>query len=214
MLEDTLGNKFRKNDVFKNNIRKLRYELLHSEKKIFLFTSTQNKTGKSTILEALATSLTLSKKKVLILDMNFTHNTLTRSFNTEVYIQDVAQKINSTVPIAQQNIVGKTQLEGLDIIGCKEGNTTPSEALFNIDIASLFESLKEAYDFLLIEGPSLNNFADSKELSQFVEGVFTVFSADSSMMQVDVQSMKFVADLKEKNHGVILNRVLTENINS
>ena len=134
--------------------------------------------------------------------MNFTHNTLTRSFNTEVYIQDVAQKINSTVPIAQQNIVGKTQLEGLDIIGCKEGNTT------------LFESLKEAYDFLLIEGPSLNNFADSKELSQFVEGVFTVFSADSSMMQVDVQSMKFVADLKEKNHGVILNRVLTENINS
>ncbi len=214
MLEDTLVNKFRKNDVFKNNIRKLRYELLHSDKKIFLFTSTQNKTGKSTVIEALATSLTLSKKKVLILDMNFTNNTLTRAFGTEVFIQDVAQNINLSAPFAQQNIAGKTQFEGLDIIGCREGNTTPSESLYNIDIKSLFEYLKESYDFLLVEGPSLNNFADSKELAQYVEGVFTVFSADLSMLQVDMESMRFIADLKGKNHGVILNKVLTENINS
>ncbi len=214
MLEDTIGTKFRKNDVFKNNIRKLRYELLHADKKIFLFTSTQNKTGKSTILEALATSLTLSKKRVLILDMNFTNNSLTRAFNSEVFIQDVAKGIDFSIPLTKQNIAGKTQLEDLDIIGCMEGNTTPSEALYNIDIKNLFEYLKEGYDFVLIEGPSLNNFADSKELAQYVEGVFTVFSADSSMQQVDVESMRYIADLKGKNHGVILNKVLTENINS
>ena len=214
MLQESTGNKFQKNDVFKNNIRKLRYELLHSGKKIFLFTSTQNKTGKSTVLEALATSLTLSKKSVLILDMNFTNNSLTKSFNTEVFIQDILQTINLSKSVAQQNIVGKTQIDGLDIIGCKEGNTTPSEALYNVDIAALFNHLKDGYDFLLIEGPSLNNFADSKELAQYVEGVFTVFSADSSMLQVDMESMRFITDLKSKNHGVILNRVLTENINS
>ncbi|HSN60973.1 MAG TPA: hypothetical protein VLR49_08560, partial [Ferruginibacter sp.] len=103
---------------------------------------------------------------------------------------------------------------GLDIIGCKEETTTPSEALYNVDIKTFFEHLKEGYDFILVEGPSLNNFADSKELSQFVDGVFTVFSADTSMLQVDMESMRFITDLKGKNHGVILNKVLTENINS
>lgn len=214
MLQDTVGKKFQINEVFKNNIRKLRYELLHANKKIFLFTSTQNKTGKSTVIEALATSLTLSKKKVLLLDMNFSNNTLTCAFGAEVYIQDVADKINMEAPFSHQNFASKTQFEGLDIIGCKEENATPSEALYNVNIEKLFQYLKEEYDFLIVEGPSLNNFADSKELAQFVEGVFTVFSADSSMSQVDVESMKFVAELKAKNHGVILNRVLTENINS
>ncbi|MBC7866553.1 MAG: hypothetical protein H7X88_03375, partial [Gloeobacteraceae cyanobacterium ES-bin-316] len=214
ILEDLSGKKFRKDNVFKNNIRKLRYELLNSEKKVFLFTSTQRKTGKSTIIEALAASLILGKKRVLILDMNFTNNTLTKMFGIDLYIQDLAQNINFGVPARQQKIAATTEQEGLEIIGCREANITPSEALFNVDMKILLEFFKASYDFVLIEGASLNNYADSKELALYVEGVFTVFSADSSVIQVDIESMKFIADLKAKNHGVILNKVLTENINS
>ena len=78
----------------------------------------------------------------------------------------------------------------------------------------LFESLKKEYDFILIEGAALNFYADSKELSQFAEGIFVVFAADSALTEIDNESMKFISELKEKNHGVILNKVLTENINS
>lgn len=214
IVADQAGKAVRKNAVFKNNIRKLRYELLNAGKQVFLFTSTQANTGKSVIIEALATSLLLSKKKVLIIDMNFSNNSLTRQFNTDVFIQDVAFKLNYAIPASQLNIADKTTQEGLYIIGCKEANITPAEALHNINMVEFFEYLKPTFDYVLIEGASLNNYADSREIAKNVEGIFTVFSADTSIQLVDQESLRFIADMKGKNHGVILNKVLTENINS
>jgi uncharacterized protein involved in exopolysaccharide biosynthesis/Mrp family chromosome partitioning ATPase len=214
IIADAGGKSVRKNVVFKNNVRKLRYELMNSGKQVFLFTSTQAKTGKSVIIEALATSLLLSKKKVLIIDMNFSNNSLTRHFGTDIYIQDVAQKLNYAVPASQLKIVGKTKQDGLYIIGCREANSSPAEALYNIEMTAFFDYLKPSFDYVLIEGASLNNYSDSREIAKNVEGIFTVFAADASVQLVDQESLRFIAETKEKNHGVILNKVLTENINS
>lgn len=214
IIADAGGKSVRKNAVFKNNVRKLRYELMNSGKQVFLFTSTQANTGKSVIIEALATSLLLSKKKVLIIDMNFSNNSLTRHFGTDVFIQDVAQKLNYAVPASQLKIAGSTSQNGLYIIGCTEANSTPAEALYNIDMTAFFDYLKPSFDYILIEGASLNNYADSREIAKNVEGIFTVFAADASVQLVDQESLRFIAETKEKNHGVILNKVLTENINS
>ncbi|MCP2871686.1 hypothetical protein, partial [Salmonella enterica] len=53
--------------LFLENLRKLRFELENSGKKVFLVTSTRPKEGKSVLIEALATSFSMSKKKVLII---------------------------------------------------------------------------------------------------------------------------------------------------
>jgi len=214
IIADVGGKSVRKNAVFQNNVRKLRYELMNSGKQVFLFTSTQANTGKTVIIEALATSLLLSKKKVLIIDMNFSNNSLTRHFGTDVFIQDIAQKLNYAVPASQQKIAGNTPQEGLYIIGCREANSTPAEALYNIDMTEFFNYLKTSFDYILIEGASLNNYADSREIAKNVEGIFAVFAADAAVQLVDQESLRFIAEMKEKNHGVILNKVLTENINS
>ncbi len=212
--DETVGRKYRKDEVFKNNIRKLRFEVLNSGKKIFLFTSAQSNTGKSTIIEALASSLILSDKKVLIVDMNFSKNSLTRFFSTEVYVRDIVKKIDLSLPAHKDGLAGRTDFEKLHIVGCMEGNTTPFEAFNSTDIVDFFSYAKMRYDVILVEGASLNNHADSRELAQYVEGIFTVFAADFSLLQADRESTKFISELKDKYHGVILNRVLTENINS
>ncbi len=203
-----------KQNKFKNNIRKIRFELLNSNNKSFLVTSTREGVGKSTIIQAIAASLLLSKKKVLILDLNFYNNTLTRDFGCDVFIQDVAKKINYSVPLAQQKIVAKTKYEGIDIIGCQQGNYTPSEVLYNLDDRKFINKLEEEYDFILIEGAALNYYADTKELVNFSEGIITVFSALASFKQIDREGLKFITDLKNKNTSVILNKVLTENIDA
>ncbi|MEO5967671.1 MAG: AAA family ATPase, partial [Ferruginibacter sp.] len=203
-----------KQNKFKNNIRKIRFELLNSNNKSFLVTSTREGVGKSTIIQAIAASLLLSKKKVLILDLNFYNNSLTREFNCGVFIQDVAKKINYSLPLAQQKIVCKTKYDGIDIIGCEQGNYTPSEVLYNLDDRKFINKLEEEYDFILIEGAALNYYADTKELVNFSEGIITVFSALSSFKQIDKEGLKFITDLKNKNNSVILNKVLTENIDS
>ena len=66
VLAQEAGKKEKSLAIFKNNVRKLRYSLLHSDKKIILFTSTQERAGKTTVIDALAHGLLLSKKKVLL----------------------------------------------------------------------------------------------------------------------------------------------------
>lgn len=199
------------NEMFRNNIRKLRFELLNSGKSIFLFTSTQPNTGKSTVIEALASSLLLNSKKVLVLDLNFAHNSLTEKYGSKVFIEDFAgsRGIN---PAQIKN--AQTEHEGQYVIGCKGGNTTPSEELYNLDMKAFLDSLKQEFDFVLIEGAAMNNFADSKEIAIYAEGVFTVFAADNRLSPTDYSSLKFITEHSAKNFGAILNKVNTDNINT
>jgi len=73
-------------------MRKLRFELLKSTDKVYLFTSTQQGVGKSTVIDALAASLVMSNKNVLIIDLNFGNNSITRKYNPETLIQKIAGK--------------------------------------------------------------------------------------------------------------------------
>src|SRR6185436_3674117 len=66
-----------RSNIFRESIRKLRYEIERSGKKVFLFTSTKKGQGKTTLIMALSYSMSLSKKKVLIVDTNFCNNDLT-----------------------------------------------------------------------------------------------------------------------------------------
>ncbi len=213
MLENE-GKKFENQNNFKNNIRKLRFELLNSGKQVFLFTSTQKRTGKTTVIEALSASLLLSHKKVLLIDMNFSNNTLTRDFNTDVFIQDVIQKIRYDEPVGKQKLTGITSYDNLKIIGCKDGNITPSEVLDKTDMNKFISAFAREFDFIIIEGAALNFYADTREIETFSEALFCVFSADTTISQVDHESIRYLNNLKEKNQGTILNKVFLENINS
>lgn len=206
--------KFAPYNIFKNNIRKLRYEIENSHKHVFLITSTQQQSGKTAITESLAASLLLSKKRVLIIDLNFSNNDLTKQYATDVFIEDVVAKLKHSIPASIKHLCGNTAYENLSIIGCKEGKYTPSEVLYNIDMSGFLQQACREFDVVLIEGASLNDHADSKEIAQYADGVFTVVSATSSLSPADIESMKFLSAMKEKNHGVIFNNVLTENINS
>ncbi len=206
------GEKNSKELLFKNSIRKLRFELLKSSDKIFLFTSTQQATGKSTVIEALASSLLLSNKKVLIIDLNFSHNSLTQKYAPSVLIQDLAGKLKYDISLSNQQVWSKTSLNGLNVIGCHPGNFTPSEALYSIDLPAFLAALKSEFDYILMEAAALNDFADGQELAVFADAVMAVFSAEDAINHGDEKSIKFLTSLGVKNRGAILNNVLKENI--
>lgn len=212
VLAQEVGKKEKNLAIFKNNVRQLRYSLLHSDKKLFLFTSTQQGAGKSTVVDALAHGLLLSKKKVLLIDLNFKNNALTNKYGATSFIQNVSKSINVGIPIAGQKISSPTSFEGLEIIGCEQANLTPAEALHDINLNEIFAYFKTGYDYILVEAASLNNYADAKELSDYMDALYVIFSADDSIDHGDDDSLKFIASLGPKNKGAILNNVLTENL--
>ena len=79
---------------------------------------------------------------------------------------------------------------------------------------AFLDSLKQEFDFVLIEGAAMNNYADSKEIAVYAEGVFTVFAADNRLSPTDYSALKYITENSAKNFGAILNKVNTDNINT
>lgn len=213
ILENGISKKKRNEKLFKQNLRKLRFELDRTGKKVFLFTSTKKGEGKSTVIEALACSMLLSKKKVLIIDTNFSNNYLTQRFNARPLLEDVAVLNNNFSAASVRNIISKTDFENLDVIGCAGGSYTPSEILPTDNLLAHLAELKE-YDYIFLEGAAMNNYADTKELIQYTDGVISVFSAESSIKELDLESIEFLQQLNGKLQGAVLNKVQTENFDT
>lgn len=212
---DNIKDKQRHN-IFRESIRKLRYEIEKSGKKSILFASTKKGQGKTTLIQALSFSLSQSKKKVLIIDTNFCNNDLTLQLNAKPILEKISldNPDNSDIILEQIKLACTDTGQGLVFaIGSEGGDYTPSEILPKQNILHHLKQLTGDFDYIFLEGPPLNDFSDSKELSLYVEGVIAVFSSNDMIRQIDKESIQFFKELDNKFIGAVLNMVDLRNIN-
>lgn len=197
------------NDTFKHLLRNLRFEIDNNMngKKVLLFTSTSEKEGKSFCVISLSYSLALIGKKVLLIDCNFRNNTITRNFNSEPTLEGL---FNGS--ITGKDAVTVSSIKGIDTIGCKHSFNSPFEvAKRNLDV-SVFDDLIQSYDYIFIEGPSLNRYSGSKELELVCEKIIGVFSASKVLEEPDKLSVEYLKSLGDKLIGAVLNNLTLENL--
>jgi polysaccharide biosynthesis transport protein len=211
------------NSKFKEQLRNLRFELEKQPAKVLLLTSTDKDEGKSFVIMSLAYSLILNYKKVLLIDTNFKHNTLSTIYHSQVNFEDyfaqserkLLSQANHTYAIEgskkeeahMEDIIHTTNINGLDIISCKGNNLSPSEIFHGKRFEELLDRLRDRYDYIFMEGPSLNLYSDTKELSVYCDKVIGVFAADKSIHQIDKVSIKYLRSLGDKYLGSVLNKV-------
>jgi polysaccharide biosynthesis transport protein len=201
----------RSNLTFIESLRKLRFALEHSGKRIILFTSTKPQEGKTVIMEAVAHTFSMNKKKVLLIDANFANNSLTRDFAAKPSLVSFSMNGENSMEKVW-DITTVTNIPNVDIIGCDEGNYSPSEILPKNNLMENLGKLKDQYDFILIEGSALNIHADSKELLEYVEGVVAVFSARSTLQETDQDSIGYLRHNRHKFIGAVLNNFDEQNL--
>jgi polysaccharide biosynthesis transport protein len=237
----------KESEIFVHFLRKLRYEIQSSKSKVFLVTSTQVGAGKSFMIICLSYTLSLINKKVLIIDTNFRHNSLTKlllannervkllekspfgdeeklnednvvnrknrtngfNFNekTKTEEPDTKESNSSGPPQDAKSIIHSTEFSGVDIIGNVGGKDSPSEILAGRDFNEVINNLVEQYDYIFMEGPSLNEYSDTKELIDFADKVITVFGAEAVLNNHDKESVQYLKSVKGKLLGTVLNRV-------
>jgi len=197
----------RRQNTFRELLRKLRYEVESSNKSIFLFTSTESQQGKTTLVQALAYSLSLSNKRVLIIDTNFCNNDLTVALQAKPTLETFSMAPEEVSIEKVREIVTTYSVDGIEVIGCKGGDYTPSEILPRNHLLNYLPQLKGYYDFVLLEGAPLNDYTDSKELVHYVEGVIAIFSSRVSLKQNDKESIQFLQSMNGKLLGAVLNNV-------
>jgi Mrp family chromosome partitioning ATPase len=242
----------KESEIFIHFLRKLRYEVQTSKSKVFLITSTQVKVGKSFIIICLSYTLSLINKKVLIIDTNFRHNSLTKMLlpkidHSKLLKKGVEEKLTEIDPKEpgsrepdngheyeankdsqkdytrngsngsshgpddkssdQRSIIYRTEFQGVDIIGNMGGFDSPSEILAGRDFKEVINNLTSHYDYILMEGSSLNEYSDSKELIEYVDKVITVFGAETVLNFLDKESIQYLKSVKGKMLGTVLNKV-------
>jgi len=92
------------------------------------------------------------------------------------------------------------------------GNESPAEILSGRNFNNLISVLVDSFDYILMEGASLNDYSDTKELVQYTDKVYAVFSADSTIKQLDKESIAYFKSLGKKFGGAILNRIDTKDL--
>lgn len=205
----------KRQNVFRESIRKLRFEIERTGKQIFLFTSTKKGEGKTTLIQALSFSMSLNKKKILIIDTNFCNNDLTVQLDAQPILEKMDTEFTNDRDFSRQIHINSKDvgLGTVFAIGSAGGDYTPSEILPHANILQHLRSLTQEYDYIFLEGPPLNDFSDSRELANYVDGVIAIFSATQIIKQIDKESIEFFKSLNGSFIGSVLNKVDLKDVN-
>ncbi len=185
-------------------VRSLRYRVEQSGKRIIEVTSLGNATGKSTVVAALATSMVRANKRVLIVDLNFKHNTLSAYTNSTDRRHPFERDFDET---ALPRATAWFELDRIEVIGNLGGNRSLAEVLAGTNFEGSLQGMMSEYDYVLMEVAGLNEYADGRELASYAEGVLCVVDAGQSVDTAGKESMGYLDDLGDRFLGYVLNGV-------
>ncbi len=186
---------------FRNLMQSLRFETDNelAGKKVLLINSISKAAGKTFVAINLAYAYSFINKKVLIIDGNINNNGITGFTNTKYYIEDF---LNGGL----DNDFFETNSK-IKVLGNKGGNFSLLEISGEKNIAEKFEKLKEVFDIIIIESPSLGNLNKSKEWILFADKVVTIFESSKSINEKYRPNVAYLKSLDGKFIGWILNLV-------
>lgn len=224
------SNKNADKETFKHFLRKLRYELEKDSSQVYLVTSNKVGEGKSFLIMCLAFTLSLLKKKILIIDTNFKNNSLTQALLQNHNRKRIEQSRfllssgdyqnssgqgteNENDANFANSIVSKTPHNGIFIIGNTGEQASPSEIFAGKDFHHMIDQLRLHYDYIFLEGPAMNEYSDTQELVGYVDKVLPMFASNSVIRQLDRDSIEYLKSLDGKLMGGVLNKVQLKNIN-
>lgn len=163
-------------------IRTLRTNLdffsVNATKKVIAISSTVSGEGKSFIAMNLGGIMALSKKKVVLLDLDM-RKVKTHSPSASA---DPTKGI-STILIRKnqwQECLVKTALENFDFIPSGPQPPNPSELLLNGEFVNMLEELKTQYDFILMDTPPVGLVTDGIMAMKRADISIYVFRANYS----------------------------------
>jgi uncharacterized protein involved in exopolysaccharide biosynthesis/Mrp family chromosome partitioning ATPase len=215
-------------EMFKSLLRKLRHEIESLNAKVILFTSPKRKDGKTFLMFSLSYVLSLINKRVLIIDTNFKNNSLSQILGrNQSDLKVLDSKRHRLLTSAQgqtkgeaefdhensYDLINPTKYKNIYIVGnAGSGHESAAEILSGRDFSNLITALSDSFDYILLEGAALNDYSDTKELVKYADKVVAVFASETSVKQLDRESIYYLKSLGKKFAGAVLNRVNTKDL--
>ncbi len=183
-------------------VANIKFRGVNNHLKVISVISASKNDGKSTVAIQLANALALSNYNTLLIDSDLHHKSISRSFSglRKANLFDV---IEGKAKI--EEAINPTEVDKLYFLDCANGIISNPEMLASNRFVSLFEILKNNFDYIIIDTPPILACVDGILLSQLSDGAVVVFR----QYKTKVDEVKQVSEQLEisdvKVVGCILN---------
>jgi polysaccharide biosynthesis transport protein len=196
-------------------LHQARTEALH----VVMITSAQSGEGKTTLATQLAASLARAWKRTLVIDGDLRHPGVHPLFDAPQE-PGLAEVLRGEVEPA--DAIRATPVSRLWVLPAGNGDAHAIQALAQDNIRTLFEQLKQQYDFIIIDTPPVLAVTDTLLIGQHVDGVVyailrevskapAVYAAQQKLGQLDVHTIGAVllgaeTEFGGKSYGYAMNQ--------
>ncbi len=191
--------------IVRSNLQFILPVVKDTKAKTFLITSTISGEGKSFISVNLAGVLELTGKKVALLEFDLRKLKSLKIIKNEEFNKGITNFLIGQTDDINELAYTLPDFPNLDVYKTGPLPPNPSELMISDRMGLLFDKLKEAYDYVVIDSAPVGLVSDAFSLNQFTDvTIFIVRQRFSLKKQID-----FVNELKES--GKFKNIVLAIN---
>lgn len=186
--------------LIRNNIQ---FMLSSNGNNIILVTSSVSGEGKTFVSANLAASFALLGKKVVLVGLDIRNPKIAEYLSLEQY-PGVTSYLSQT-DMSTNELIQKSEVENLDIIVAGHIPPNPSELLLSSRVEELFNSLREKYDYVIIDSAPVAMVSDTFSLSRYADTLVYVTRAGKTTKS-NIKYFNSIVDRGQlKNVSLVLN---------
>lgn len=197
--------------TFAEGIRSIRSDLLlsgiDSPQKVVLLTSSLPEEGKTTVACNLAFAFSQIKKTLLV-EADMRRPKIARVLGTDGRRTGLSELVAGSAPLDE--CVYAAERSNLWVLQSGRVPLNPLEMISSHRFSEVMETLKKAFDVIIIDSPPLQVVSDALVLSQFASSVLYVVKADSTpypLARHGLTQMKRVSEPALVGLGAVLNQL-------
>lgn len=180
-------------------------QLVGIDVKVIAFTSCYPNEGKSDVVFQLSREIGKMGKKVLLLDADIRKSAFISRFGVKQQIHGLSQYLGGQV--GGVDIIYQTNFENLDIIFAGPVAPNPSELLEQEAFGILLRTLRERYDFILVDTPPVGSVTDAVVTAKHCDGAVMVIENERVSVRVAAKAKEQLAMSGCRILGAVLNKV-------
>ena len=204
------GNHDAANEAFR--ILRTNFGFMYSHTKscsVTMFTSLDSGVGKTFLTMNMGLCMALQGRRVLVIDGDLRKASLS-SFVGKPH-KGLSSYLGGTTDSAAELTHHYPKCGGLDILPAGNIPQNPSELLSNDRLTKLFEEMKQLYDYILVDCPPVNKFADTSLISTCADNTVFVVRAGLTQRAATTDIERIYLSSRLKNMSLVVNGVLLRN---
>ena len=198
----------RKSDYFyEEAIKTLRTNIQFSgiDIKTIVVTSCYPNEGKSDVTFQLALEIGKMGKKVLVVDADIRKSAYVSRYQIKERISGLSQYLSGQR--READIIYRTNFEGVDMIFAGPTAPNPSELLEQESFSQLLGSLREKYDYVLIDTPPIASLIDAAIAAKQCDGAILVIESGTVSRRTALKAKEQLEMSGCRLLGAVLNKV-------